>query len=142
MVEVVAGAIFVVVDAVGVELEGLERGVDGHGDGPLRGHGRHQLGLVAGRHVHEAHVVGARGLRVVPVEVSGTGESTLETTKRRTSTPFEFDEAEFHIHQGPKILVVCQVSIAGVLYIWYSATRLIVACKKTLPTYKAKDWYG
>lgn len=77
MVEVAAGAIFVVVDAVRVELEGFLRGVDGHGDGPLRGHGRQQLSLVAGRHVHEADVVGARGLRVVPVEVSGTGEFTL-----------------------------------------------------------------
>lgn len=67
VVQVAGGAVLVVVDAVGVELECLERGVDGHGYGSPRGHGGHQLGLVAGRHVHETHVVGARVLGVVPV---------------------------------------------------------------------------
>lgn len=41
-----------------VELEGLVSRVDGHRDGPHRGHGLHQRVLLAARHVHEARVVG------------------------------------------------------------------------------------
>lgn len=71
MVQVLAGAVLVEVDAGGVELEGLVAGVDGDGDGPHRGDGQAQRVLVAGRHVHEAHVLRARVLGVVPGQ-SGT----------------------------------------------------------------------
>lgn len=67
MVELCGGAVLVVVDAVGVELEALLRGVDRDGNGADRGHRLHQLLLVALRNIHEAHVVGARVLRVVSV---------------------------------------------------------------------------
>lgn len=66
VVQIGGGAVLVVVDAVGVELEGLLRGVDGHGHGPDRGHGRQQPALLALRHVHQPHVLRARAARVVP----------------------------------------------------------------------------
>lgn len=66
MVKFSGGAVLVVVDSVGVELEALLRGVDGDRDGADGGHGLHQLLLITVRHVHEAHVVGTGVFRVVP----------------------------------------------------------------------------
>lgn len=67
MVQLGGGAVLVVVDAGGVELEALLRGVDGDGHGPHGGHGGHQLLLVPLGHVHEAGVVRARLFGVVSV---------------------------------------------------------------------------
>lgn len=66
MVQVFRGAVLVVVDPLGVELEAVLRGVDGDGDGPHRGYGLHQLLLVSVGDVHQTHVIGAAVLGVVP----------------------------------------------------------------------------
>lgn len=59
MVQLGGGAVLIVVDAVGIELEALLRRVDGHSDGPHGSHRLHQLLLVPVGDVHEAGVVGA-----------------------------------------------------------------------------------
>ena len=70
MVELGGGAVLVVVDAVGVELEALLRRVDGDGDGAHGGYCLHQLLFITVGDVHEAGVVGAGVLGVVPARPS------------------------------------------------------------------------
>lgn len=103
VVEVLAGAVLVVVDAGGVELEGLVAGVDGDGHGPHGGHGQAQLVLVAGRHVHEAHVVGARVLGVVAALVV---DALVGVALLRVDAAVVLDVLEGVVHEAAVAAVV------------------------------------
>ena len=69
VVELGGGTVLIVVDPAGVELEGVLRGVDGDGDRSHCSHRLHQLLLIPLRYVHEAHIISARVLGVVPALV-------------------------------------------------------------------------